>query len=118
MKDKDLGKWIHDAFACMEKGKKKDKSPKGPEAGECLSEETISDYLSLRLPDSEKEQAEAHLSLCPNCRQLLTTSIKVEALEQMESAATEKHPELSKALGKKIMEGISAITETLNISLE
>jgi hypothetical protein len=117
MKDKDLGKWLHDAFAWMEREKRETKSQKGPGVGECLSEEAISDYLSSRLPDSEKEQAEAHLSLCPHCRQVLTTSMKVEALVQMESATKEKHADLSKVLGKKIMEGVSAITETLNISL-
>ncbi|MGA1841153.1 MAG: zf-HC2 domain-containing protein [bacterium] len=117
MKDKDLGKWLHDAFTRMEEKKRKTKFQKDPEAGECLSEEAISDYLSSSLPESEKEQAEHHLSLCPHCRHILTTSMKVEALEQAESATREKHAELSKALGKKIIEGISAITETLNISL-
>lgn len=117
MKEKDLDKWLHDAFARMEGEKRETRSQKDPEAGECLSEETISDYLSSSLPESEKKQAEHHLSLCPHCRHVLTTSMKVEALEQAESAIREKHAELSKALGKKIMEGISAITETLNISL-
>ena len=45
MKDKDLGKWLHDAFTRMEGKKRKTKSQKDPEAGECLSEEAIS--LSL-----------------------------------------------------------------------
>lgn len=94
MKDKDFYNLIRQAFSRIE-GKKRE---------ECLSEETVCDYLESQLSASELNKAENHLSLCSRCRKLVTTLIKLQNTKEAESIGT-------------IKAKIDTVTETLKISL-
>jgi len=103
MKDKKFDNLMRQSFAWMEKQKETKVQKEGSQR-ECLSEETVCDYLGSKLSDTELERVEKHLSLCPKCRRLVTTVVELEKGEKEEAVSA-------------IKAKIGAVAETLKISL-
>jgi hypothetical protein len=84
MKNERLDNFIQKALAWMDREKKSKARPEDFRK-DCLSEETLCDYLGNRLTPSDKEKAEKHLSFCSNCRRVLTTVVDLESSEFVKS---------------------------------
>ena len=103
MKDKKFDNLMRQAFSWMEK-QKETKIKREDYRRECLSEETICDYLQSCLSASELDKVENHLSLCYQCRRLVSTVVHLEKREKAEADSI-------------IKEKIGAAAESLKICL-
>lgn len=105
MKDKKFDSLMRQAFTWMEKQKKTKVEKQGSQREECLSEEIMCDYMKSRLSLTELDKVEEHLSVCSQCRRLLTTIVQLEKTEEVESSTLIKDKIGVAAEGLKICLG-------------
>ncbi len=105
---------IRQVLAHMKK-KKMSKAQKEYERQDCLSEETICDYLKHNLSVKESDRVEGHLSHCPFCRKLIISEMDSGHLEEPTEEWAKKG--LREKVTPKLGEIMTTIAEPLKISL-
>jgi len=112
MKNIHLDKIIRDCLCLIKRHEQKTYTP-----GICLSEEEISDYLYSSLSHSEKQRAEGHFIHCQNCRNILTTLVKVDKLEKSKTGYAVAQACQAKTTGNRISSGAPTVGDALRVAL-
>ncbi len=105
---------IRQVLAHMKK-KKMSKAQKEYERQDCLSEETICDYLKHTLSFKERDRVEGHLSVCPFCRKLIICEMDSGHLEEPSGEWTKER--LREKVTTRLGEIMTTVAEPLKISL-
>lgn len=114
MKDEDFKNLMRQTFTRIEK-QKMSKGNEEDRSQDCLSEETICNYVDSNLSEAELDKVEGHLFHCPSCLEFVIDIIKVKELAHKEIPGKLENTELR--IKERLIQVIKTFSKLVSISL-